>query len=83
MTKHKDNTTYEDFISRVYSPIAMPSPFCVASSISNGSGEGSACTSNTSMLAAALLDSHGHSHKVSHKPEQKFRGKGTLKMHPM
>lgn len=75
MTKHKDSTTYEDFISRVYSPLAMPSPFCIAGATTSGGGDGPACTSNTSMLAAALLDSHGHSHKVGQKVEQKFRGK--------
>lgn len=72
ITKHKDSTTYEEFIARVYSPIAMRSPFCVGSTASSvGGGEGS----NQSTLAAALLDSHGHSHKATaHRAEQKFTG---------
>lgn len=75
ITKHKDSTTYEEFIARVYSPVATRSPFCVTgTSIGGGAGDGSSCASNQSMLAAALLDSHGHSHKASHRSEQKFRG---------
>ncbi|XP_022909230.2 probable Rho GTPase-activating protein CG5521 isoform X1 [Onthophagus taurus] len=62
VTKHKDNTTFEDFISRVYSPVATPSPFCTS-----GSASGDA-----SMLCSALLDSHGHSQKVGQR-EPKFR----------
>lgn len=74
MTKHKHSTTYEDFISRVYIPIATPSPFCVSGSTSSGAGDGPACTGNPSMLAAALLDSHGHSHKPNQRSDSKFRG---------
>jgi hypothetical protein len=73
MIKHKHSTTYEDFISRVYSPIATPSPFCVVGSTSSGAGDGPACTGNPSMLAAALLDSHGHSHKPNQRSDSKFR----------
>ncbi|XP_008195928.1 probable Rho GTPase-activating protein CG5521 isoform X1 [Tribolium castaneum] len=73
VTKHKHSTTYEDFISRVYSPIATPSPFCVSGSTSSGAGDGPACTGNPSMLAAALLDSHGHSHKPNQRNDSKFR----------
>ncbi|KAB0803388.1 hypothetical protein PPYR_00358 [Photinus pyralis] len=79
MTKHKDRTTYEDFISRVYSPIAMPSPFCTASSSSTDGSDGATCSANTSMLAAALLDSHGHSHKAGQKSDQKFRASDATK----
>jgi hypothetical protein len=78
MIKHKHSTTYEDFISRVYSPIATPSPFCVVGSTSSGAGDGPACTGNPSMLAAALLDSHGHSHKPNQRSDSKFRGKNLL-----
>ncbi|KAF5297114.1 hypothetical protein FQA39_LY02694 [Lamprigera yunnana] len=71
MSKHKDSTTYEDFISRVYSPVATPSPF---SNVNVSSGDVSDGTSsNTSMLAAALLDSHAHSFKVGQKSDQKYR----------
>lgn len=73
MTKHKDSTTYEDFIARVYSPVAMPSPFCHPVINTSGSGDGPQCSANTSMLAAALLDSHGHSHKVGPNSDAKFR----------
>ncbi|KAJ8941931.1 hypothetical protein NQ318_013264 [Aromia moschata] len=71
VTKHKNSTTYEDFISKVYSPVAMPGPFCPSGSSSGGTGDGTAC--NPSMLAAALLDSHGHSHKGTQRADQKFR----------
>ncbi|KAJ8925866.1 hypothetical protein NQ315_009718 [Exocentrus adspersus] len=71
VTKHKHSTTYEDFISKVYSPVATPSPFCPSGSSSSGAGDGTTC--NPSMLAAALLDSHGHSHKSSHRTDQKYR----------
>lgn len=74
VTKHKDSTTYEEFISRVYSPIATRSPFCSIGTTSSGAGDGPSCTGNPSMLAAALLDSHGHSHKTSQRNEEKFRG---------
>ncbi|KAJ8941366.1 hypothetical protein NQ314_010429 [Rhamnusium bicolor] len=71
VTKHKNCTTYEDFISKVYSPIATPSPFCPSGSSSSGAGDGTTC--NPSMLAAALLDSHGHSHKGTQRADQKYR----------
>lgn len=74
VTKHKDSTTYEEFVSRVYSPIATRSPFCSAGTTNSGAGDGPSCTSNPSMLAAALLDSHGHSHKASQRSDEKFRG---------
>ncbi|KAK4884388.1 hypothetical protein RN001_000659 [Aquatica leii] len=78
MTKHKDSTTYEDFISRVYSPIATPSPFCNPN-ISVGDGSDGATSSNTSMLAAALLDSHSHSYKLGQKNDPKFRASDSTK----
>lgn len=72
VTKHKDNTTYEEFIARVYSPVATSNLFCSATSTTNVVD--STICANQSNLAAALLDSHGHSHKSGHR-EQKFRGK--------
>lgn len=76
ITKHKDSTTYEEFIARVYSPVATRTS-CTSGSSNAGSGDAATCASNQSMLAAALLDSHGHSHHKGghHRGEQKFRGK--------
>ncbi|KAI4469242.1 tuberin [Holotrichia oblita] len=70
VTKHKATTTYEDFIARVYSPVASANPFGGTSSIIGGGGDGPASSNNPSMLAAALLDSH--SHKIGPR-DQKFR----------
>ncbi|CAG9813221.1 unnamed protein product [Phaedon cochleariae] len=66
VTKHKQATTYEEFISRVYSPIVTSSPFYPSSSSSSGVGD-------SSLLAAALLDSHGHSYKSTSRNDQKHR----------
>lgn len=70
VTKHKATTTYEDFIARVYSPVASINPF--SGTLTGGSGDGPSSSNNHSMLAAALLDSH--SHKIGQR-DQKFRGK--------
>ncbi|XP_074027407.1 probable Rho GTPase-activating protein CG5521 isoform X2 [Leptinotarsa decemlineata] len=70
VTKHKHPSTYEEFISKVYSPISSFNVFCPSGS-SNAPGDGMIC--NPSMLAAALLDSHGHSHRGSQRSDQKFR----------
>ncbi|XP_057662756.1 ral GTPase-activating protein subunit alpha-1 [Diorhabda carinulata] len=69
VTKHKKSTTYEEFISKVYSPVQTPSSL-YPSSLSSSSTEG---TPNSSMLAAALLDSHGHVPKNSQRHDQKYR----------
>lgn len=74
MTKHKHSTTYEDFISKVYSPVATPSPFCVTGSTSSGAGDGPGCTTGNLSMLAALLDTHGHSHKLNQRSDSKFRG---------
>lgn len=73
VTKHKDSTTYEDFISRVYSPVASSSTFCSVILNDSGSGDASSCPDSQTTLAAALLDSNGHSHKVVQR-DQKYRG---------
>lgn len=75
VTRHKDSTTYEDFISRVYSPVDMSSPFFVSNAVASSTADDTGCLSNPSMLAAALLDSHGLAHKFYQKGDQKMRGK--------
>lgn len=74
VTKHKHSTTYEEFISKVYSPVLKSSPFYqnyAMSSSSSGAGDDSG---NSSTLAAALLDSHSQSHKNMQRSDHKFRG---------
>ncbi|XP_039283019.1 ral GTPase-activating protein subunit alpha-1 [Nilaparvata lugens] len=67
---HKNATTFEEFAAQVYSPVQTPSPFGISTtrasgvsmrSVETGSG---ACAVNTSSstLAAALIDSHTHTH---------------------
>lgn len=65
--KHMDRTTYEEFISQVFSPVMGAGPFCTRTS--SGPREGQACNVAPSPLTAALLDhnaagQHSHSHKV-------------------
>ncbi|XP_017775856.1 PREDICTED: ral GTPase-activating protein subunit alpha-1 isoform X1 [Nicrophorus vespilloides] len=69
VTKHRDATTYEDFIARVYSPVMSLNS--MSYSASAGGGDASSSSSNPSSLAAALLDS-GQSLKTSQR-EHKFK----------
>lgn len=70
VNKHIDRTTYEEFVSQVFSPVMDAGPFCSRSAgISGGSRDGQPCASATSTLTAALLDhhtagQHSHHHKV-------------------
>lgn len=62
--KHMDRTTYEEFISQVFSPVMGSGPY-YSRSVSN---PGPTCNSVTSTLTAALLDhntasQHSHPHK--------------------
>ncbi|XP_050506318.1 ral GTPase-activating protein subunit alpha-1 isoform X2 [Diabrotica virgifera virgifera] len=68
VTKHKKGTTYEEFISKVYSPVLTPN-LLYPNSLSSNNGD----VGSNSMLAAALLDSHGHIPKSSQRADQKFR----------
>lgn len=68
VTKHKKHTTYEEFISKVYTPVLSPSSFSGISTTNNNDG------TSSSTLAAALLDSHGHIPKGSQRADQKYRG---------
>uniref|UniRef100_A0AAR5Q6P9 Rap-GAP domain-containing protein n=1 Tax=Dendroctonus ponderosae TaxID=77166 RepID=A0AAR5Q6P9_DENPD len=73
VTKHKYSATFEEFISKVYSPVPTASPFYRSGSSSVSCSDGASCSNNSSTLAAALLDSsHGHSHKGA-RIDQKFR----------
>lgn len=73
ISAHRDSTTFETFIARVYSPVATASPFYSGSTTttSTGTSNYSAAAANTgagdgvnhaatSKLTAALLDSHAH-----------------------
>ncbi|KAL3287319.1 hypothetical protein HHI36_001794 [Cryptolaemus montrouzieri] len=71
VTDHKDSTIYEEFISRVYSPVCSSLSFYGNFSNTSDTGD-SVATSST--LAAALLDSHGHTHRSSQKHDSKLRG---------
>ncbi|CAG9764824.1 unnamed protein product [Ceutorhynchus assimilis] len=74
VTKHKCSATFEEFISKVYSPVPTPSPFYPFGSSTTSCTDSASCSNNSSMLAAALLDSsHGHSHKGGQRSDQKFR----------
>ncbi|XP_060517842.1 probable Rho GTPase-activating protein CG5521 isoform X2 [Cylas formicarius] len=74
VTKHKYSTTYEEFLSKMYSPGIEPSPFCSTESLSV-STDGT--SGSSSMLAAALLDSaHGYAYRSGSKVDQKFRVSG-------
>ncbi|KAG5874291.1 hypothetical protein JTB14_005721 [Gonioctena quinquepunctata] len=68
--KHKHPSTYEEFISKVYSPISTSNLFCPGGS-SSSTGDGTIC--NPSMLTAALLDSHSHTHRGFQRADQKYR----------
>ncbi|XP_076268274.1 putative Rho GTPase-activating protein CG5521 isoform X2 [Rhynchophorus ferrugineus] len=63
VTKHKYSSTYEEFISKVYSPVPSASPFYPPGTANVSCLDGISCSNNSSMLAAALLDSHSHPHK--------------------
>ncbi|XP_019874544.2 probable Rho GTPase-activating protein CG5521 isoform X2 [Aethina tumida] len=69
VTKHKKSTTYEELISRIYSPADINTSFCAGGSIAL-INDGSSCNST---LAAALLDGHGHSHKPVQRTDPKWR----------
>lgn len=66
ITKHINNSTYEEFIAKVYSPLTTVSPFLSGGSV-QPLQDGA-----PSNLAAALLDSHS---KTSNRIDQKLRGK--------
>ncbi|XP_045468586.1 ral GTPase-activating protein subunit alpha-1 isoform X2 [Harmonia axyridis] len=74
VTDHKESTIYEEFISRVYSPVCSSLSFCGSSSGSVLGGDSLSCSTTSSTLAAALLDSHGHSHRASQKGDPKGKG---------
>ncbi|XP_050302652.1 probable Rho GTPase-activating protein CG5521 isoform X3 [Anthonomus grandis grandis] len=74
VSKHKSSATFEEFISKVYSPVPSPSPFCPSGASSLTCTDSVSCANNSSTLAAALIDSaHGHSHKSGQRVDQKFR----------
>ncbi|KAL1487986.1 hypothetical protein ABEB36_015366 [Hypothenemus hampei] len=73
VTKHNYRSTFEEFISKIYSPIPMNSPFTPpvgASFNSKSCSEDDSNSNPSSMLAAALLDSHSHK---SPRVDQRFR----------
>ncbi|XP_018324376.1 probable Rho GTPase-activating protein CG5521 isoform X2 [Agrilus planipennis] len=72
VTKHRNSTTYEDFISQIFNPTIALSPFRTTGRTISGSVNNSSCSSSQSTLAAALIDPHGQSHKGGHKNEHKF-----------
>ncbi|XP_030754501.1 probable Rho GTPase-activating protein CG5521 [Sitophilus oryzae] len=72
VTKHKYSSTYEEFIAKVYSPLPSASPFYPSGSSNTSCPDGISCSNNSSMLAAALLDSHSHLHK-GQRVDPKFR----------
>lgn len=74
VTKHKHSTTYEEFISKVYSPVSKSSPFCQNYTLSSSSSGAGDEAGKSSTLAAALLDSHSQSHKNIQRTDHKFRG---------
>lgn len=53
----------------------MSSPFFVSNAVATSTADDTGGLSNPSMLAAALLDSHGLPHKSYQKGDQKIRGK--------
>ncbi|CAH0550342.1 unnamed protein product [Brassicogethes aeneus] len=65
VTKHKKSTTYEDLISHVYSPMTFDNRG--GGSLCSGGGD---LSSNSSNLAAALIDS---SHKGVQRTDPKYR----------
>jgi len=71
MRNHKNCTTFEEFAAQVFSPIQTPSPFCPgptrASGISSRSVEQQIPSTNSSNLAAALIDSHPCQSNETHR----------------
>lgn len=69
---HKDSTAYEDFISKVYSPMSSRLSFS-SSTPSSGPHSDSVISPSSSHLAAALIDSHRHIRSSSQKSDSKNR----------
>ncbi|RZF33885.1 hypothetical protein LSTR_LSTR009909 [Laodelphax striatellus] len=64
---HKNATTFEEFAAQVYSPVQTPTPFGISTTRASGVSMRSVETSGggnpaPSTLAAALIDSHTHTH---------------------